>query len=114
MNQQQPATQKTMVGIVTSDKMQQTVTVEVTTFKVHPLYHKRFRWTTKYLSDSAEVQPKIGDTVRIRSSRPLSKLKRWVVTEIIREASATKVKVATKAKSASAAKPKAAAKKKAK
>ncbi len=113
MNEQQQPQPKTMVGVVTSDKMQQTVAVEVTTFKVHPLYHKRYRWTTKYLADTSQVQPQVGDTVRIEASKPISKLKRWIVKETITQANpaneTTKVKVAPKK---APAKPKAAAKKK--
>lgn len=106
MNQTTQPTRKTMVGVVTSDKMQQTVAVEVTTFKVHPLYHKRYRWTTKYLADTAAVAAQVGDTVRIEASKPISKMKRWIVKEVITQASATKVKVAPKAKPTTATKKK--------
>ena len=83
MNEKQQPQSKTMVGIVTSDKMEKTVVVQVTTFKVHRLYHKRYRWTKKYLSDVGSLEPKLGDTVKIVSGRPMSKLKRWTVSEII-------------------------------
>ncbi len=109
MNEQQPQL-KTLVGIVTSDKMAKTVVVEVTTFKVHRLYHKRFRWTKKYLSDVGSLEPQVGDTVRIVASRPISKLKRWTVAEVVAAADASQKKPVTKA--AKAAKPKAATTKK--
>lgn len=110
MNEQKQPQAKTLVGVVTSDKMEKTVVVEVTTFKVHRLYHKRYRWTKKYLSDVGNVEPKVGDTVRISATRPVSKLKRWTVAEIITAATVEQKKEATKV-----AKPKAAsAKKKAK
>lgn len=88
MNEQQQPRIKTLVGIVTSDKMEKTVVVEVTTFKVHRLYHKRYRWTKKYLSDTGSLEPQIGDTVRIVSSKPISKLKRWTVAEVVTAAGA--------------------------
>lgn len=104
---------KELIGTVTSDKMQHTVTVLVTSFKVHPLYHKRYRSTKKYHSDTGDVLPKMGDMVRIQSSRPLSKLKRWIVTEImstgasnfkVKDSGVKKKLTKTKAKSATKAK----------
>jgi len=112
MNEKQQPQPKTLVGIVTSDKMEKTVAVKVTTFKVHRLYHKRFRWTKKYLSDVGSLEPKIGDTVKIISSRPMSKMKRWTVAEIITSAGQQQQKQVRK--ETAQAKPKAAAKKKAK
>ena len=83
MAEQQQTHQKELIGTVTSDKMTHSVVVQVTTFKQHPLYHKRYRWTKKYLSDTGELAPKTGDLVRIQSTRPMSKLKRWKVVEVI-------------------------------
>ena len=83
MAEQRQTHQKELIGTVTSDKMTHSVVVQVTTFKQHPLYHKRYRWTKKYLSDTGELSPKTGDVVRIRSTRPMSKLKRWVVVEVL-------------------------------
>ena len=103
MNEQQQAQVKTLVGVVTSDKMEKTVVVEVTTFKVHRLYHKRFRWTKKYLSDTGSLEPQVGDTVRIVASRPISKLKRWTVAEVVTAAGAEQKKEAAKAKPKAAA-----------
>jgi small subunit ribosomal protein S17 len=88
---------KSMVGIVVSDRMTKTVSVQVTTFKVHPLYHKRYRWTKKYLADSSEVQPQVGDTVRIVSHRPISKSKRWSVAAVVTPASAAQLTINKKA-----------------
>jgi small subunit ribosomal protein S17 len=93
---QQQSLQKTMVGVVTSDKMEKTVVVKVTTFKVHRLYHKRYRWTKKYLSDVGSLEPRIGDTVKIVSGRPMSKLKRWTVAEILTSGDVQQVKQARK------------------
>jgi small subunit ribosomal protein S17 len=101
-----------LVGQVVSDKMTNTIVVKVTTFKQHPLYHKRFRWTKKFLADTTGFEPKLGDTVRIESSKPLSKLKRWRVAEVMAEATVVQAKAAKK--SETAAKPKTATKRKSK
>lgn len=112
MSEQKTMQAKSMTGVVTSDKMEKTVTVKVTTFKTHRLYHKRFRWTKNYLSDVGELEPKMGDTVKIVAGKPMSKHKRFTVTEIINTSGEQKPKAARKA--TSKAQPKAAAKKKAK
>lgn len=78
-----------MIGRVVSAGSIKTVSVEVTTLKVHPLYHKRYRWTKKYLSDTGEFEPKVGDTVKIVANRPISRRKRWMVTEVVSPASVT-------------------------
>ena len=101
---------KSMVGLVVSDKMTKTVVVKVTTFKQHPLYHKRFRWTEKYLADTAELTPKVGDTVKIEASKPLSKLKRWQVSEVVKVATAVKIQAVKKAAVTTAAQAKTPAK----
>jgi small subunit ribosomal protein S17 len=88
---------KTMVGRVVSTGMVGTVAVEVTTFKVHPLYHKRYRWTKKYLSGIGDLAPQVGDTVKIVSHRPVSKLKRWMVAEVVEQANPAQQGAAKKA-----------------
>ncbi len=80
--QEKTSLTKSLVGQVVSTGMTKTVSVQVTTFKVHPLYHKRYRSTKKYLS-ATEQELNLGDTVRIEASRPLSARKRWVVAEVI-------------------------------
>lgn len=95
---------KTMVGQVISTGMQNTVKVEVTTFKVHPLYHKRYRWTKKYLSDIGQTTPAMGDTVRIEAAKPMSRLKRWVVAEVVSSPTSLEVKPAKKQAKASTSK----------
>lgn len=87
---------KSMIGRVVSAGMVKTVSVEVTTFKVHPLYHKRYRWTKKYLSDTGEFTPQLGDMVKIVSSRPISRRKQWVVAEVVSQAPAVSQTVAAK------------------
>jgi small subunit ribosomal protein S17 len=96
---------KSLVGKVVSVGMTNTVSVEVTTAKVHPLYHKRYRWTTKYLSDTSKVSPNLGDTVKIVASRPISRHKRWVVAEVLTEANQAQRAAVKKAGTTNAAKP---------
>jgi small subunit ribosomal protein S17 len=72
-----------MVGVVTSNKMQKTVVVEVSRTYRHPLYMKVVH-SSKRLMAHDELGCQIGDHVRIVESRPLSNRKHWVVEEIIR------------------------------
>ncbi len=74
---------KSMVGRVTSDKMDKTVVVVVQRLKRHPLYKKVIRVRKKFKAHDADNACQIGDVVRIVESRPLSKEKRWVVEEIL-------------------------------
>jgi small subunit ribosomal protein S17 len=74
---------KVREGVVVSDKMDKTVVVAVETRKVHPLYKKAIRVTKKYKVHDENNACKIGDKVKIVETRPLSKEKRWRVTEII-------------------------------
>ena len=74
-----------LVGEVISDKMAKTVVVQVTRRITHPVYGKILKRFKKYNSHVASVVPKVGDVVKISSVRPISKTKRWQVSEIIRE-----------------------------
>ena len=74
------------VGRVVSDKMDKTVVVAVDYLKPHPLYRKIIRKTNKFHAHDEENTCKMGDTVRIEESRPLSKTKRWRVVEIMQRA----------------------------
>jgi small subunit ribosomal protein S17 len=79
---------KVFVGTVVSDKMDKTVTVAVTRLQKHPLYKKYIKRTTKLKAHDEGNVCRVGDTVKIIESRPLSKTKRWVVLEVLnREAS---------------------------
>ena len=69
-------------GVVTSDKMQKTVVVRTTKTYRHPLYGKVVNSHHKLVAHD-ELDAKVGDRVRLIESRPYSKTKRWVVTEII-------------------------------
>jgi small subunit ribosomal protein S17 len=73
------------VGIVTSDKMQKTVVVRVERLVQHPKYKRYVRRRKKFMAHN-ELGAKIGDTVRIVETRPLSARKRWRVVEIIQRA----------------------------
>jgi small subunit ribosomal protein S17 len=74
---------KIRVGHVVSDKMDKTVVVVIETPKRHPLYKKTIKRTMKYKAHDENNQCKLGDTVRIIETRPLSRQKRWRVAEII-------------------------------
>ena len=76
---------QSLIGKVVSAKMQNTVNVEVTRVIAHPVYKKRIKKHKKFLSHVAEVSPKVGDVVRITSTKPISKNKRWRVSEILQE-----------------------------
>lgn len=75
---------KEFVGVVVSDKMDKTVVVAVERKMSHPLYGKQIKKTKKFHAHDEENRCKNGDVVKIRESRPLSKLKRWVVVEIVK------------------------------
>jgi len=75
-----------LTGRVISGEMSKTVNVRVTREIPHPVYKKRVKRYKNYLAHVESVAPKEGDIVRIASMRPISKNKRWQVSEIIREA----------------------------
>ena len=77
---------KTRVGTVVSDKMNKTVVVAVERRYAHPLYGKQVTRTKKYHAHDENDEFHLGDTVRIMETRPLSKLKRWRVVEVIERA----------------------------
>jgi small subunit ribosomal protein S17 len=76
-------TRRKLIGYVKSNKMDHTVVVEVSRTYRHPLYKKTVHRRNKVMAHD-ELGCQIGDQVRIIESRPISRLKRWVVTEIIR------------------------------
>ncbi|MGQ0848473.1 MAG: 30S ribosomal protein S17 [Actinomycetota bacterium] len=77
---------KVKVGVVVSDSREKTVTVEVPTSFKHPRYDKVVRQTAKFHAHDESNDAKIGDTVRIAETRPLSRQKRWRVVEIVERA----------------------------
>ncbi|MDX9954760.1 MAG: 30S ribosomal protein S17 [Anaerolineae bacterium] len=78
---------KQVVGVVTSDKMDKTVVVTVERRYRHPLYKKVVTATKKYMAHDEANACRVGDTVRIVESRPMSRLKRWTVETILERAS---------------------------
>ncbi|MEP7166146.1 MAG: 30S ribosomal protein S17 [Ferruginibacter sp.] len=74
---------KTRVGVVSSNKMDKTITVEVERKIKHPLYGKFLKKTTKFHAHDEKNECSIGDTVKIMESRPLSKTKRWRLVEVV-------------------------------
>jgi len=66
-------------GTVTSAKMDKTIVVTIHSYKVHPIYKKKYRTSKKFYAHDEKNTYKIGDEVTIYESRPLSKLKRWTV-----------------------------------
>ncbi len=77
---------KVRTGIVVSNKMDKTVIVRVERMAEHPLYGKRIKRAKKYVAHDANNQCGMGDEVKIRETRPLSKTKRWELVEIMRKA----------------------------
>lgn len=77
---------KVYTGTVVSDKMDKTITVLVETYKKHPLYQKRVKYSKKYTAHDENNVAKIGDLVKIMETRPLSKNKRFRLVEIVEEA----------------------------
>ncbi|WP_272867152.1 30S ribosomal protein S17 [Paludibacter propionicigenes] len=74
---------KERTGVVFSNKMDKTITIAVKWKEKHPIYGKFVNKTKKYHAHDEKNDCNIGDTVRIMETRPLSKLKRWRLTEII-------------------------------
>ncbi|NKB90105.1 MAG: 30S ribosomal protein S17 [Acidobacteria bacterium] len=74
------------VGVVTSDKMDQTVVVTVERSWAHPLYKKVVRSRTKFMAHDADNDCNVGDRVRLAECRPMSARKRWRVVEVVQRA----------------------------
>lgn len=80
---EQKAVRKSRVGTVVSDKMNKTIVVEVERRVPHPVFKKIVRRTSKFYAHDEEEKAKVGDKVRIEETRPLSKLKRWKLVEVL-------------------------------
>lgn len=74
---------RSKTGRVVSDKMDKTVVVSVERLRRHPVYKRVVRLSTKFKAHDDENAARVGDTVRIEESRPLSRDKRWTVVEIV-------------------------------
>ena len=77
---------KEFVGTVVSASNNKTITVKVETYKKHPLYGKRVKSSKKYAVHDETNKAKVGDTVKIRMTKPLSKTKRYELVEVLIEA----------------------------
>jgi small subunit ribosomal protein S17 len=75
------------VGLVVSTKMQKTIVVEIEMRKAHPKYKRVLKSNKKFYAHDEQNSARVGDVVRIREARPLSKLKRWSLEEIVRRSS---------------------------
>jgi small subunit ribosomal protein S17 len=74
---------KTRIGVVSSNKMDKTVTVAVERKVKHPIYGKFVKKTTKFHAHDEKNECSIGDVVKIMETRPLSKTKRWRLVEVV-------------------------------
>ena len=74
---------KTKIGVVSSNKMDKSITVKVERKVKHPLYGKFVKKSTKFHAHDENNECSIGDTVRIMETRPLSKTKRWRLVEVV-------------------------------
>ncbi|AAT75488.1 30S ribosomal protein S17 [Mesoplasma florum L1] len=75
-----------LVGKVVSDKMDKTITVLVETYKNHPIYKKRVKYSKKYKAHDEQQVAKIGDKVQIMETRPLSKTKNFRLVKVVEKA----------------------------
>ena len=86
MNEERTSSRKTRIGKVVSDKMDKTIVVTVEDRVAHPLYKKIIKRTYRLKAHDENNECKIGDTVRVMETRPLSKDKRWRLVEIVEKA----------------------------
>jgi small subunit ribosomal protein S17 len=84
---QQVSRRQQKIGRVVSNKMDKTIVVVVETLKKHRIYKRTFKQTKRFQAHDEENACQIGDVVRIEESRPLSKMKRWRLVEIIKPSS---------------------------
>ena len=85
------------VGEVVSTKMEKTIVVAVEMRKAHPKYKRIVRSTKKFYAHDEQGSARLGDVVRIRETRPTSKLKRWNLEEIVRRSALSQLEDAAKA-----------------
>ncbi len=86
MSTEERGRRKIRVGVVVADSRDKTVTVEVPTSFSHPRYDKVVRRRSKFHVHDENNEAKLGDTVRIMETRPISKQKRWRIVEIVERA----------------------------
>lgn len=85
-NTENASRRKTLIGQVVSTKMQKTIVVQVARQKAHPLYERVISRSRKFYAHDEEQSARVGDFVKIEETRPLSKLKRWRLAEVLRRA----------------------------
>ena len=88
MTEAKPSLKRTLIGKVVSDKRNKTVTVLIERRVKHPIYGKIMIRSSKYHAHDENSEYKLGDTVEITESRPLSKTKNWVATRLVQKAAA--------------------------
>ena len=86
MTEAKPSLKRTLVGKVVSDKRTKPVTVLVERRVMHPIYGKIMIKSSKYHAHDENNEYKLGDTIEITESRPLSKTKNWVATRLVQKA----------------------------
>ena len=86
MSEVKQKVERTVVGTVSSDKMDKTITVLVERLVKHPVYGKYIKRSTKFHAHDENNICKVGDLVEIKQSRPMSKLKSWELVKVIEEA----------------------------
>ncbi len=84
---QQKSRRQQKIGRVVSNKMDKTIVVVVETLKKHRIYKRTFKQTKRFQAHDEENTCQVGDMVRIEESRPLSKMKRWRLVEIVKRGS---------------------------
>ncbi len=77
---------KTRIGVVVSNKMDKSITVTMERKIKHPMYGKFLKKTTKFHAHDEKNEANVGDTVKLMETRPISKLKRWRLVEIVEKA----------------------------
>jgi small subunit ribosomal protein S17 len=85
------------VGAVVSTKMDKTIVVKVEMAKAHPKYKRVMRTSKKFYAHDEQNTARVGDVVRIRETRPLSKLKRWQLEEVVRQSALARGEESAKA-----------------
>lgn len=86
MPNQERRKRKERVGVVVSDKMDKTITVQVDRSYHHRVYTKTMRGSQKFKAHDEKETAKMGDVVKIEETRPLSKTKKWRLVEVVRKA----------------------------
>jgi small subunit ribosomal protein S17 len=84
--EKKPSRKQTKVGVVVSNKMQKTVVVAVERISQHGMYQKYIKRTSKFLAHNERPDLNVGDRVVIEETRPLSKRKRWKVSDVLEKA----------------------------